>query len=80
MKIKETIPLAIGALITGILMELLMQLPDYFKGHEYTAKEFLIGSILYGIGFYLVGLFTQWYTKRYNNKKAEKNNNKAKKQ
>ena len=45
MKIKQFIPLAIGALIVGILMELLLQIPEFFKGHEYTIKEFLTGSI-----------------------------------
>lgn len=72
MKIKQFIPLAIGALIVGILMELLLQIPEFFKGHEYTIKEFLTGSILYGIGVYLIEIFNQWYTKRYNKKNAEK--------
>ena len=72
MKIKEAIPLAIGALIVGILMELLLQIPEFCKGHEYTIKEFLTGSILYGIGLYLIEIFHQWYTKRYNKKNAEK--------
>ena len=76
MKIKQFIPLAIGALIVGILMELLLQIPEFCKGHEYTIKEFLIGSILYGTLFFFVELFSQWYTKRYNKKKVEKNNNK----
>lgn len=77
MKIKEFVPLAIGALIVGILIELLLQIPEFCKGHEYTIKEFLIGSILYGTLFFFVELFSQWYTKRYNKKKAEKNNNKS---
>ena len=77
MKIKEFVALAIGSLIVGILMELLLQIPEFCKGHEYTIKEFLIGSILYGTLFFFVELFSQWYTKRYNKKKAEKNNNKS---
>ncbi len=77
MKIKEFVPLAIGSLIVGILMELLLQIPEFCKGHEYTIKEFLIGSILYGTLLFFVELFSQWYTKRYNKKKAEKNNNKS---
>ena len=72
MKIKEFVPLAIGSLIVGILMELLLQIPEFCKGHEYTIKEFLIGSILYGTLFFFVELFSQWYTKRYNKKKQKR--------
>ena len=77
MKIKQFVPLAIGALIIGAVFQLTRLLASCIKDYEYTLKDFLIGTVVYGILFFFVELFAQWYTKRYNKKKAEKNNNKS---